>query len=219
MDFLRFTLVGEGSSDANLLPILKWAVREQGVEVAQGVFAPVDLLPKRDLPPKKITPLAEKIMAGLDLYECDLLFIHRDADRTDPLSRRAEIELAVNEVKKLQAIRVPSVAVIPIRETEAWLLIEEKAIRMAANHPNGKNDLNLPALKLIEKCADAKKELERVLRTATEHSSPRRLKRFNIGAAKARVVDHITDFRPLRKLSAFQELEADLKALRARGWK
>jgi hypothetical protein len=218
MDFLRFTLVGEGSSDANLLPILKWAVREQGVEVAQGVFAPVDLLPKRDLPPKKITPLAEKIMAGLDLYECDLLFIHRDADRTDPLSKRAEIELAVNEVKKLQAIRVPSVPVIPIRETEAWLLIEEKAIRMAANNPNGKNDLKLPTLKRIEKCADPKKELQRVLRTATEWS-PQRLKRFDTEAAMARVVDHISDFALLRKLCAFQDLESDLKALRARGWK
>jgi hypothetical protein len=210
---LCFTLVGEGTSDRNLIPILEWAIREQGVDVVQGRFARWDLLPK------KPTTIAEKIIAGLSLYECDLLFVHRDADRTDPCSRRKEIDDALNEAKARQPISVPFVPVIPIRETEAWLLIEEKAIRMAANHPNGKKDLQLPSLKHIEKCPDPKKELERVLRAATEQSSPRRLKRFNIEAAKSRVVDLISDFKPLKQLSAFQSLESDLAALKASGWK
>jgi hypothetical protein len=212
MDFLRFTLVGEGSSDENLIPILEWAVREQGVEVAQGEFARWDLLPE------KPATVAEKIIAGLALYECDLLFIHRDSDQLDPSPRRKEITSAVNEAKAFQIINVPSVPVIPIRETEAWLLIEERAIRMAANNPNGKNNLKLPSFKRIEKCADPKKELQRVLRAASEHS-PQRLKTFNTEAAMARVVDHISDFKLLRKLSAFQSLESDLAALRARNWK
>ena len=212
MDFLRFTLIGEGTSDKNLLPILEWALRQHGVEVAQGQFPRWDLLAIRP------ETTAQKIIAGLDLYPCDLLFVHRDADRTDPRSRREEIHSAVNEAKLLQAIGIPAVPVIPIRETEAWLLIEEKAIRMAANNPKGKNDLKLPSLKRIEKNSDPKKELERVLRTATEWS-PQRLKRFDINAAKARVVDHISDFTLLRKLSAFQNMEADLAALRAKGWK
>lgn len=212
MDFLRFTLVSEGTSDENLIPILEWAVREQGVEVAQGQFARWDLLPQ------KPTTVAEKIIAGLSLYECDLLFVHRDADQSDPRPRRKEIDCAFNEAKAFQTISVPSMPVIPIHETEAWLLIQEKAIRMAANNPNGKNDLRLPSLKRIEKCTNPKKELQRVLRAATEHS-PQRLKRFNTEAAMARVVGHISDFKLLRKLSAFQSLESDLAALRARGWK
>jgi hypothetical protein len=212
MDRLCFTLVSEGTSDENLIPILEWAVREQGVDVVQGQFARWDLLPN------KPTTVAEKIIAGLALYECDLLFVHRDADQHDPRPRRNEIGCAVTEAKAFQHFNTPSLPVIPIRETEAWLLIEEKAIRMAANHPNGKNDLKLPSLKRIEKNSDPKKELERVLRTATEWS-PQRLKRFDVNAAKARVVDHISNFALLRKLSAFQILEADLVALRAKGWK
>src|SRR5450631_1873872 len=106
MNFLRFTLVSEGTSDENLIPILEWAVREQGVEVAQGQFARWDLLPK------KPTTVAEKIIAGLALYECDLLFIHGDADQPDSSPRRKQIESAVNEVKALQGISVPSVPVI-----------------------------------------------------------------------------------------------------------
>ena len=108
--------------------------------------------------------------------------------------------------------------VIPIRETEAWLLVEEQAIRKAANNPNGKVGLNLPPLKRIEKCSDPKKELQRVLRLACEYS-PQNLSRFDVNAATAHVVDHISDFKILRKLSAFQSLEADLAALRANGWK
>jgi len=214
MNCLRFTLVGEGSSDKNLIPILEWAVRQQGVEVAQGQFARWDLLPKRP------ATIAEKIIAGLSLYdECDLLFVHRDADQSDdPTPRRREIEAAVSEAKATQAISIPSLPVIPIRETEAWLLIEEKAIRKAANNPNGKNDLKLPSHKRIEKCTDPKKELQRVLRTATEWS-PQRLKRFDTETAMARIAEHISDFSQLRKLTAFQRLESDLAALRARGWK
>lgn len=212
MDFLRFTLIGEGTSDKNLIPILEWALREQGVEVAQGHF------PRWDLLREKPTTIAQKIIAGLALYECDLLFIHRDADQIDPSPRRREIDLAVNEAKTFKAINIPSMPVVPIRETESWLLIEEKAIRMAANNPNGKNDLRLPTLRRIEKCPDSKKELHRVLRAATEYSS-QRLKRFNTEAAVASVVNHISDFRLLRKLSAFQNLEFDLAALRAKGWK
>lgn len=212
MDFLRFTLIGEGTSDKNLIPILEWSLREQGVEVAEGYF------PRWDLLPKKPTTVAEKIIAGLSLYETDLLFVHRDSDQADSCPRRKEIELAVSEVNALQAIKIPSVPVIPIRETEAWLLIEEKAIRIAAGNPNGKNDLKLPSLKRIEKNSDPKKELHRVLRTATEWS-PQRLKRFDTEAAKAQVVNHISNFALLRKLSAFQDLEADLAALRVKGWK
>jgi hypothetical protein len=212
MDFLRFTLIGEGTSDKNLIPILEWALREQGVEVAQGHF------PRWDLLPKKPTTVAEKIVAGLSLYETDLLFVHRDADQADPCPRRKEIETAVCEANAFQAINIPAVPVIPIRETEAWLLIEEKAIRMAANNPNGRNDLNLPSPQRIEKNSDPKKELQRVLRTATEWS-PQRLKRFDTEAAMARVVDHISDFSLLRKLSAFQNLESDLAALKSGGWK
>jgi hypothetical protein len=212
MNNIRFTLVGEGSSDANLIPILEWALREQEVEVVQGQFARWDLLPKR---PKT---LVEKIVAGLKLFECDLLFVHRDADNAGQKPRRDETATAILEVKSLQKLIAPSVPVIPIRETEAWLLVEEKAIRKAANNPNGKVGLNLPPLKRIEKCFDPKKELQRVLRLACEYS-PQNLSRFDVNAATAHVVDHISDFKILRKLSAFQSLEADLAALRANGWK
>lgn len=212
MDFLRFTLVSEGSTDKSLIPILKWAIQEQGVELVQGQFASWHLLPKRP------TTVVEKIEAGLKLFECDLLFVHRDADQKDPSLRRGEIDSAIEELMASGGIKIPSIPVIPVRETEAWLLIDQSALRKAANNPNGKNDLKLPSLKNLENCVGPKKELERVLQSASEWP-PQRLKRFDINAAKARVVDYISDFKSLRKLSAFQLLEEDLTALRLKNWK
>lgn len=212
MNFLRFTLVSEGTTDKSLIPILKWAVQEQGIQIVQGQFASWHFLPKRP------TTVVEKIEAGLKLYECDLLFIHRDSDNQNPKDRRDEIATAINEITASGRIKVPSIPVIPIRETEAWLLIDELAIRKAANNPNGKNDLKLPSLKNLESCTNPKKELRRVLRSASEWSV-QRLKRFDTDAATARVVDYIPNFERLRKLSAFQNLETDLRKLRSNNWK
>jgi hypothetical protein len=212
MDYLRFTLVSEGTTDESLVPILKWAVEEQGISVAEGYFARWDLLPKRP------STVAEKIIAGLSLQDCDLLFVHRDADSDDPTSRREEIERAVSEARATGKFSVPAVPVVPIQETEAWLLLDEDAIRRAANNPNGKNDLSLPARHRIEQITNAKAELERALREATEHSG-RRLRKFHPESAKKLIVNHLTDFNLLRQLSAFRQLEADLATLSAHGWK
>ena len=211
MDYLRFTLVSEGTTDENLVPILEWAIREQGVPVAQGYFARWHLLPK------KPTTVAEKIVAGLELQECDILFVHRDADSLDPNPRRQEIQNAVNEVSVSGQLTIPSVLVVPIQETEAWLLLDEKAIRYAANNPNGANDLDLPPWKRIEHCPDAKSELRRVLRKATEWG-PQRLKKFDTESARMRVVSYFSDFKVLRQLSGFRQLESDLNTLRENGW-
>lgn len=211
MDYLRFTLVSEGTTDESLVPILQWAVQEQDVLVAEGYFARWDLLPKRP------STVAEKIVAGLSLQECDLLFVHRDADNEDPTSRREEFKRALFEARASGEFSVPAVPVIPIQETEAWLLLDENAIRRAANNPSGKNDLSLPARHHIEQIKDPNAELKRALRQATEYG-PRRLKKFDPDSAMMRIVNHMSDFKPLRQLAAFRQLEADLAALHANGW-
>lgn len=212
MDSLYFTLIGEGSSDRSLVPILEWALREQGVLTPKGKFARWDILPQ------KPANVAQKIVSGFDLYPADLIFVHQDADQVGTNTRKKQIASAFQEAKDLRSINIPAVPVIPLRETEAWLLIEENAIRLAAGNPNGKDDLRLEPLKSIEKCSDPKKELERALRAARGWN-PQRLKRFDTRAAMARVVEYIADFSPLRSLSAFRALEEDLAALKQNGWR
>jgi hypothetical protein len=94
--------------------------------------------------------------------------------------------------------------------TEAWLLIDEAAIRSAAGNPRGTTILDLRRLRAIEDKADPKNVLYTALRQACELKG-RRLARFSPQDAAGFVAERISDFRPLQCLSAFREFQAELK--------
>jgi hypothetical protein len=103
----------------------------------------------------------------------DLVVVHRDADRDGRDARMAEIENAVCEV-------MPGVAhapVIPIRMTEAWLLLDEQAIRQVAGDPNGREPLGLPSVRKVESIPDPKAKLKETLCRASGLSG-RKLDKF-----------------------------------------
>jgi hypothetical protein len=211
MDEIRYTLISDGPSDQALIPILNWVLRKTGdVKRIQAEWADLGRLPK---PPKG---LRERILCAIDLFPCDLLFVHRDAERQEPKTRHEEILSAVQEAS-LQGFITPAVCVVPVQMTEAWLLFNEGAIRRAAGNPNGKNPLKLPELSDIEQITDPKEFLFQVLREASGLTG-RRLKKFNPGQSRIRITELIADFSPLQVLPAFQNLEEKILALRQNGW-
>ncbi len=211
MDEIRYTLISDGPSDRALLPILTWALRKKGdVRRVQPEWADLGRLPR---PPQG---LQERILSAIDLFPCDLLFVHRDAEREDPETRYREICNALQEAEK-RGFQVPAVCVVPVRMTEAWLLFDERAIRRAASNPNGTNPLDMPDLSLIEQIPDPKSLLFEILRDASGLSG-RRLKKFNTGECRIRITELISDFSPLQQLSAFQRLENDISALKQNAW-
>lgn len=79
--------------------------------------------------------------------------------------------------------------------------------------------LEIPPLERLEDLADPKGLLWRTLMTASG-LRPGRRHRFSPAARIHRVAELIEDFSPLRRLSAFQALEEDVKAtLAERLWK
>jgi hypothetical protein len=207
---LRYTLISDGSSDRAFLPILNWLLIDLGIKSAiQGKWADLRMLPN---PPKS---LQEKISVALDLYLCDLLFIHRDTENESREKRLDEIQEAI-ELAKITD--VPVVSVIPIKMLEAWLLFDQPAIRKAAGNPNGKCQITLPALNKAEELSDPKSELLKILMDASGLKG-RRLKKFNETQSIQRLADLIDDFSPLKDLSAFQALKTDLaETLKKQGW-
>jgi hypothetical protein len=211
MKVLRHTLVSDGTTDANLIPIIDWTLKQVGgVTLSDGVRAEFGRLPK---PP---TGLADKLVKAIELHPCDVLFVHRDAERQSPESRVAEVREALAAFPR--NVHPPAVAVVPVRMLEAWLCFDERAIRMAAGNPNGKAALGLAPLRRVESRPDPKDDLRKALLAACELSG-RRLKKFDTAAAFWRIVDCIEDFSPLRELSAFQAFEKSIKSLRANNWK
>ena len=210
MGRLRYTLVADGSSDSCLLPILTWLLRECcGGRPIQGEYADLRRLPR---PPRT---LSERIDRGVELYPCDLLFVHRDAERERVEDRIAEICRAL---KKTKAATLPVICVVPVRMQEAWLLIDDVALRHAAGNPNGREPLNLPSVGTLDALPDAKGVLHELLRKASGLQG-RRLASFNERLSVHRVAESIEDFRPLNRLNAFQRLAADVaRTAREQGW-
>jgi len=204
----RFTLLAEGSSDESLIPILLWLWRQH---------RPKDEL----IEPQFVDPgyinlashrLVDQLLPACDLYPCDVLFIHRDADRESQDTRANQIGVAVKDAFT-DGTAPRAVCVIPVRMTEAWLLFHEPALRKAADNPNGQQPLGLPKLSQIESLPNPKQTLRELLRAASG-LPPQRLRRFREDRAARLITQFIEDFSPLRKLSAFSRLEeefADLK--------
>ena len=211
MDEIRYTLISDGPSDRALLPILTWALREKGeVTRIQPEWADLRRLPR---PPQT---LQERILIAIDLFPCDLLFVHRDAEKQVPKRRSEEIYAALHEATS-KGFQTPAICVVPVQMTEAWLLFDKIAIRFAAGNPNGKKLLSLPDLSEIEHIPDPKELLFDLLREASGLTG-RRLKRFNMAESRIRITELISDFSPLRDLSAFQRLEKDISTLKQNGW-
>lgn len=205
MTSLRFTLLTDGPSDKTLIPHLTWLLEENGVSIPiYSEWAELRHLP---LVPKG---LSEKITKSLELYPCDLIFIHRDAEGEPSENRKTEIANALSEVC---GVEVPvSVCVIPVRMLEAWLLSDEQAIRRASGNHCGKVKLELPKINRIENLPDPKETLRNILQTASELSG-RRLRKLNLSNCASQISNYIEDFSVLRNLKAFQSLENDIKQI------
>ena len=212
MDALRYTLLSDGSSDQALVPILTWLLRAQGIHGAiQPEWADLRRLPK---PPHT---LSERISLSLDLYPCDLLFVHRDAEGDLQHVRTEEIHQAL--AAAAQRVQIPpTVCVVPVRMQEAWLLFDEQAIRWAAGNPHGRASLVLPPLNTLAQLPDAKRVLYDLLREASGLTGRRR-RQFRAPTRARRVAEVINDFSPLRTLCAFRRLEDEIRrVVHTHGW-
>jgi hypothetical protein len=203
---LRYTLVSDGSSDRALQPILSWLLMEHRVLCPiQPEWA--DLRRLRH-PPKT---LASRIEWSLDLYPCDILFVHRDAEiRADRRSYQQRKNEIIDALANINLAQIPSICVVPVRMMEAWLLINEAALRRAAGNPNGATPLNIPNTAHLEEIPDPKEVLYTLLRVASELRG-RRLRRFEEERSAGLVAEYIDDFAQLRRLPAFRALEADIE--------
>jgi len=191
---IDYTLVTDGRSDRVLINIVDWCIENIDSQIAaNGTYADFSALQK---PPRN---LSERIEKALELYTCDWLFIHRDAENQSIDDRCSEIE------KALQSVPLggkPYVFIIPIKMTEAWLLMDSDAIKRAAGNRNYKGNIELPSKRDLENI-DAKKKLFDLLLQAKGSVSKREKIKFNKEKAVHLVAEYTDDFSGLFGLSAF----------------
>lgn len=155
--------------------------------------------------------LRDKLHAAVKLEpSANLILIHRDADSRDHRPRSDEIRDAIQASKS----RIPSVAIVPVQETEAWLLLDEPAIRRVAANPKGHISLRLPAPSAVERVAHPKEILKKALIAAAEVSG-RRLERFKnqFNEQRRRLLESLPIGGPLEQVDSWTRLRTDLHAV------
>jgi hypothetical protein len=173
--------------------IIKWAIRNIKPNLAvNGQFA--ELGNQRN-PPKE---LYHRINAAYEYYPCDVLFIHRDAEKESLEMRVSEIE---DHMRKSTA-KIPVIFVIPVRMMETWLLINGDAIKKAAGNRKFSGDLDIPSIGNLETIPDPKRLLHDLIYTASEKKG-RAKSKLNVHKAVHLVSDNIADFSPLLNVPAF----------------
>jgi hypothetical protein len=103
---VTYTLVTDGSTDKILVPILTWSLRQYTSDPISEQWADFSRIPRQ-------RDLESRLRVALDLYPCDVLFVHRDAEGQPHSWRRNEIDEA------LRGFSIVYVPVIPVRMSEA----------------------------------------------------------------------------------------------------
>lgn len=195
---VQYTLVADGPSDRALTHVIDWTIREAAGE------EDCEVAPRFAERESRPGDLADRIRRALKAFPCDVLFVHRDAERMSRDVRCAEVYRAAEA-----AGASSPVAVVPVRMMETWLLVDPKAVALAADRSDV-SDVALPGLSCLEGLPDPKAALHQALRHASGKSG-RHQRRFarDIRVRVQRVAEYIESFAPLRALPAFREFEAE----------
>jgi hypothetical protein len=91
--------------------------------------------------------------------------------------------------------------------TEAWLLLDEQAIRQVAGNPNGRANLGLPTFREIERVADPKARLRECLLAASDATGRRRdMVRNRFPEHRRQLLQRLDPNGPVASLKAWQAL-------------
>ena len=200
---MRFLFVCEGSSDGPL------------VDHIQRLLIECDQPDPLGEPWHHGSQVADKIRKGQEAAggRLDLLFIHRDADSAGAAARYREIEAAVRDGAR---DGTSWIGVVPVHMTEAWLLLDEAAIRDVVGKPGGRAPLDLPAPGRAERMANPKERLRDALLAASGNRGRRR-RRFNreFPRLRRRLLEDLPIGGELERLESWARFRDDtIRALR-----
>ncbi|WP_437715758.1 hypothetical protein WMF45_04635 [Sorangium sp. So ce448] len=208
--YLRAGLYAEGPSDYDfLLPLLDRLLPALASSLFPGACDVADSL-GIDAPYPAPGERAERIAAAIAdrLAECTLFVIHADSKGDPRYARQSCVDPGIDAARRASP-DVVTVTCVPVRETEAWMLVDAEVFRPWLG--SGAQSA-LPAEP--EREADPKLTLGRLLKEGGMRRKPERLHRL---------FGEEVSLEALRTLPAFQLFEAELaEAVRAvarsQGW-
>ena len=203
--YVRFLFIGEGTFDESLVTHLRRCCILAGADEAEGVTIPFSMLGN-----SIGRTVIEKLKFAME-YEpnVNLVFVHRDADSVDSRPRYEEIREAIRIVGNAPV----HVAVVPVQETEAWLLLDEAEIRRIAENPKGTVPLNIPSAKRVERISNPKEHLITIILDASEQTGRQYRKIKQKVHQKCRLIlDGLDPEGPVKAVPSWKRMFSDLRS-------
>ena len=213
MRYLGLALFAEGSTDYRLLgPTLYRAVENLCLLYANDVIEIGGVrelrVPKAYRRRSRATQVLEA--ARRDIGAFHILFIHADANGDAGRARQERVEPAVRLIRQKEGLtNTRSVAVVPVRETEAWALADGDALRGAFGTTLDDEGLGIPARpQEVERLPEPKQVLDHALREAVGGSRRRR----HLVTTYLNAIGERVGLARLRRMPAYRRFEGDLRA-------
>jgi hypothetical protein len=153
--FLVFS--GEGSTDQRFFPILIGRLIEEYFFLKK-ITAELSWL----FVPKKGSSYDNILKACEEGYEHNLVLFHRDSGNVGwDEAYENHFSLAVRKINQDQLYNKNLIAVIPVRELEAWMLADKDLLKRSIGTSLSNNDLSLTyQISRIERIGDPKRVIE-----------------------------------------------------------
>ncbi|WP_281185337.1 DUF4276 family protein [Trichlorobacter lovleyi] len=211
MHYLGLALYAEGPTDYSFLrPLLQRLCEDicmqestQPVEVSE--VNPLNHhISINDAPREQRILEAAKDARG----SWNLLFVHADGAGDSVRARTQQVQPAIDLLQQELSREGTGVAVIPIRETEAWAICDGDALRQVFGTTLNDEQMELPRLpSLVESDLDPKE----TLRKAFLHTTPSGRHRKQGVSPMLNALGEQVSLQQLRRLTAFAVLEHELK--------
>lgn len=210
MQYLGLALYAEGPTDYYFLrPLLQRLCEEL---CANEASEPVDVSEVLSLDhPEELheEPRDQRILAAAKQAQDSwrILFVHADGANDPVRSMHEQVEPALNVLKASFNDDCVGVAVVPIRETEAWAIADGNAVRAAFGTELTDAQLGLPARRAVEAVADPKA----VLLSAFLATNPSGRRRKQGTSPYLNTLGEAVSLHHLSELDAFDRLVSDLR--------
>lgn len=212
MQYLGLALYAEGRTDHYFLrPLLRRLCEDI---CARDACEPVDVSDVLDLWDTDETRekfrhdrIAHAALSAKEAWR--ILFIHADSDGNAQDARTQRIEPALKQLEAEKSIQGIGVAVIPIREMEAWAIADGDTIRSVFGTLLDNRALGLPSSnRSVEQVANPKSVLQSAF-NATRPSS----RRMRQGTSPyLSMIGEQISLSALRTVPSFQSLDDELRA-------
>lgn len=212
MRYLGLALYAEGATDYYFLsPLLQRLCEDLCLRAAGEIVEISPVLGLDDTEQTRDLNRAERIVAAAREARgaWNILFVHTDGEGDAERAYAERIEPALARVSEIFGVTQAGVAVIPIRETEAWAILDGDALRQVLGTSLSDQAMGLPrTAREAEKTRDPKALLAEAFR-ATQPTG----KRKSLGTSPhLGALGEQVELDKLRGAESFAKLETELMA-------